>query len=78
MLLWFVMCSDNVDDSELPDHNSDSEGVDEVENEDEELWRRMRHEREMFLQQQKVIQHSKAESKPTFFLCILPGICCLW
>jgi len=77
MLLWFVMYSDNVDDSELAHHNSDSEGADEVENEDEELWRRMRHEREMFLQQQKVIQHSKAESKPTFFLCILPGICCL-
>jgi len=62
-----VMCSDNVDDSELPHHNSDSEGADEVENENEELWRRMRHEREMFLQQQKVIQHSKAKSKPTFF-----------
>lgn len=53
-MLWFVMFSDNVDDSELPHHNSDSEGGDEVENEDEELWRRMRHEREMVLQQQKV------------------------
>jgi len=71
------MSSDNVDDSELPHHNSDSEGGDEAENEGEELWRRMRHEREMVLQQQKVIQHSKAEPKPTFFLCILPGICCL-
>jgi hypothetical protein len=68
MLLWFVMCSDNADDSELPHHNSDSEGVDEAENEDEELWRRMRHEREMFLQQQKVIQHSKRSQSPHFSL----------
>jgi hypothetical protein len=61
-VLLFVVCSDNVDDSELPHHDSDSEGVDEAENEDEELWRRIRHEREIFLQQQKVIWHSKAES----------------
>jgi hypothetical protein len=67
MLLWFVMCSDNVDDSELPHHNSDSEGVDEVENEEEELWRRMRHEREMFLQQQKVISIAKPSQSPHFF-----------
>jgi hypothetical protein len=59
------MCSDNVDDSELPHHNSDSEVGDEVENEDEELWRRMRHEREMVLQQQKVTQHCKAKPKPS-------------
>ena len=78
MLLLFGMCLDNVDDSELPHHDSDSEGVDEVENEDEELWRRMRHQREMFLQQQKVILHSKAKSKPICFLFTFPGICCLW
>jgi hypothetical protein len=60
--LFFVVCSDNVDDSELPHHKSDSEGADDAENEDEEVWRRMRHERNMVLQQQKVIGHSKAES----------------
>jgi hypothetical protein len=42
-----------VDDSDLPRQDSD-EDAEEIENEDEELWRRMRHEREMFLQQQKV------------------------
>lgn len=41
-----------MDDGELHHQDSDNEGVEEVEIEDEELWRRMRHEREMFLQQQ--------------------------
>jgi hypothetical protein len=61
-VLLFVVCSDNVDDSELPHHNSDSEVLDEAENEDEELWCRIRHERETFVQQHKVIWHSKAKS----------------
>jgi hypothetical protein len=43
-----------VDDRDLPCQDSDNEGVEEAEMEDEELWRRTRHEREMFLQQQKV------------------------
>jgi hypothetical protein len=41
-----------VDGSDLHHQDSDNEDVEEVENEDEELWRRMRHEREMFLEQQ--------------------------
>ncbi|XP_021936176.1 claspin isoform X3 [Zootermopsis nevadensis] len=44
--------TNNVDDGELHHQDSDNEGVEEVEIEDEELWRRMRHEREIFLQQQ--------------------------
>lgn len=52
--LLFDISSDNTDDRDLPLHDSDNEGVEEVEMEDEELWRRMRYEREIFLQQQKV------------------------
>jgi hypothetical protein len=50
----FDVCLDNADDTDLPHPVSDNEGMEEVEIEDEELWRRMRFEREMFLQQQKV------------------------
>jgi hypothetical protein len=73
-LLLFVVCSDNADDSELPRQDSDSEGVDEVENEDEVMWRRMRHEREIFLQQQKVTGQSRVVAH-IFFSADL-GFCC--
>lgn len=52
--LLFGISSDNADDRDLPRQDSDNEGVEEVEMEDEELWRRMRYEREIVLQQQKV------------------------
>jgi hypothetical protein len=50
----FGVRSDNADDADLPHLVSDSESAEEVETEYEELWRRKRHEREMFLQQHKV------------------------
>ena len=43
-----------MDDSNLPRHDSDNEGGDDGDIEDEEQWRRARHEREMFLEKQKV------------------------
>jgi hypothetical protein len=52
--LLFRACSDNVDDTDLPHQVSDNESTEEGEIEDEELWRRMRYEREIFLQQHKV------------------------
>jgi hypothetical protein len=67
----FGVCSDNVDDSELHHLDSDHEGVEEVENEDEELWRRMRHEREMFLQQQ-VCTNRQTGSKEHISICMHP------
>jgi hypothetical protein len=51
--LLFGVCSDNADDADLPRQVSDSESAAEDETEDE-LWRRKRYEREMFLQQHKV------------------------
>ncbi|XP_033606805.1 claspin isoform X3 [Cryptotermes secundus] len=51
----------NTDDRDLPRQDSDNEGLEEVEMEDEELWRRMRYEREIFLQQQKMKSSSQAD-----------------
>lgn len=51
----------NADDRDLPRQDSDNEGMEDVEIEDEELWRRMRYEREMFLQQQKMKSSSQAD-----------------
>lgn len=62
--LLFDISSDNADDRDLPRQDSDNEGVEEVEVEDEELWRRMRYEREIFLQQQKVFTNFRNSQGP--------------
>ncbi|KAJ4448178.1 hypothetical protein ANN_10191 [Periplaneta americana] len=51
----------NVDDNDLQRRDSDNEGNEDVENEDEETWRRLRHEREMFLQQHKMKAGTETE-----------------
>lgn len=66
----FGVCSDNVEDSDLFRQESDNECMEEAENEDEELWRRMRHEREMFRQQQVCTQTG---SRTHISICIHPS-----